>query len=273
MTSALTDFNRYVLVGCGGVGTHLDAFFRYLAYKRPGTEVVLIDGDFFEEKNHQRQNFENQFQNKAIDRAESLTKMFPSLKVSAVPVYVTKENVAELISEQSVVFMAVDNHPSRTLISEHMSTLEDAILISGGNDYSDGNVQIHARMDGENITPPITYLHPEINEKNGKHPADLSCMEAAEAGSPQLVLANNMVASLMAGTYWRFEQAAEKAAAAGKSLDFPEPESYFDLTTGAVRPVKRIMKKETMHGAGSENREVNIDKRGASGRAEAASGN
>jgi molybdopterin/thiamine biosynthesis adenylyltransferase len=254
---------QIVLIGMGGVGTHLEPFLRYVSYKWPDKAVVLVDGDTYENRNKERQSFQADG-NKATVKALELEQTFPNLNFIPIPEYVTTDNIAGIVPEGSCVLCAVDNHPSRTLISEYMESLDDGMLISGGNDYHDGTVQIHVRQDGRNLTPPITQYHPEINKDNGKHPLALSCLDAAET-SPQLVLANNMVATLMAALFWRFEQAVQAAEEANKPVDFPTPEMYFDLTTGSVRPARRNVIMETVED-GSDTKEVALDETGRSGR-------
>ena len=70
--------------------------------------------------------------------------------------------MARLIGEGEVVFLMVDNHASRHLVSRHASTLADLSLISGGNDYEDGNVQVYIRQGGLDLTPSLARYHPEI---------------------------------------------------------------------------------------------------------------
>ena len=58
-----------------------------------------------------------------------------------------------MIAAGDVVFLMVDNHASRHLVDEHAATLADLTLISGGNDYEDGNLQVYLRRDGRDLTP------------------------------------------------------------------------------------------------------------------------
>ena len=142
--------------------------------------------------------------------------------------FVTADNVFVYIPEGSCVFCGVDNHASRKLLSDHCSTLQDVILISGGNDFDDGNVQVYIRRDGKDVTVPLTHLHPEIEFPKDKNPAELDCMQLAATGTPQLLFANLKVSTEMLCAFW---------AVTEKAVSYSEV--YFDLKTGAQRPILR----------------------------------
>ena len=46
------------------------------------------------------------------------------------------------------MFLCVDNHKSRMIINNYCKQLNDVILFSGGNEFTDGNVQIYVRKEG-----------------------------------------------------------------------------------------------------------------------------
>ena len=250
--------SRYVLVGCGGVGTYLAPLFRYLSHAEPGADFMLVDGDIYEPKNLTRQDVDktavDNFENKAVAKAREFGARFPELNIVAVPYYVDTHNIDAIIPEGSIVFSAVDNHKSRLMISDHMSKLNKGILISGGNDYTDGNVQVHVRLDGQHVTPPITYLHPEIEFPEDKHPGEVSCEEKAATTTPQIIFANVEVATKMLSTYW----ATMTAIDAGKDgkVDIPYTEVYFDMATGGSRAQKR---KRIMQDGAEASAERTID--------------
>jgi len=220
--------DRVVIVGLGGVGTRLaPVLCQYLTYKSPTTQVVLIDGDNFEPRNAERQVFA-QIGNKAEVTAAQAQAEFTQLTIEAKPRFLTQDNVFVFIKEGDIVFCGVDNHASRKLLSDHCGTLSDVTLISGGNDFDDGNVQVYIRRSGKNFTVPLTHLHPEIEFPKDKNPAELDCMQLAATGTPQLIFANLKVATEMLCAFW---------AVTEKGVTYNEV--YFDLKTGAQRPVLR----------------------------------
>jgi molybdopterin/thiamine biosynthesis adenylyltransferase len=215
-------------IGIGGIGCALLPFLcRYLQYAGEPARLTLIDGDRFERRNAPRQAF-SRLGNKAEVKCRELAREFEALALRPVPEYVTEENVARLISETDTVFLMVDNHASRHLVSRHVSTLADLSLISGGNDETDGNVQVYVRQGGQDLTPSLARYHPEIADPQDRHPAALSCEELMEAGAPQLLFANLMVASLMLNAFYALRQGR---------LTYSEV--YLDLVQNLSRAVSR----------------------------------
>jgi len=218
-----------------------------IAFERAGTgpALVLVDGDEYEVKNRTRQAFAR-LGNKAEVTAEELREQFPELVIETVPAYVAGPGqhahedhgrmtipVSDVVKDGDWVFSCVDNHATRQLLSQHCQSLPNVRLFSGGNDFSDGNVQVYLRRSGKDITPPLGTYHPEIASPADKPPFAMSCEELAQAGSPQLIFANQMAAAVMCAAFW---------AELERKLRCEE--IYFDLAASslggpAVRPVSR----------------------------------
>ena len=215
-------------IGIGGIGCALLPFLcRYLQYSGEPARLTLIDGDRFERGNAARQAFSG-LGNKAEVKSRELAREFEALAFRSRPEYVTEDNVAGLIGEGEVVFLMVDNHASRSLVSRHAATLSDLTLISGGNDYEDGNVQVYVRREGRDLTPSLNRYHPEIADPQDRNPAALSCEELMAAGAPQLLFANLMVASLMLNAFYALRQGR---------LNYSEV--YLDIVQNLSRAVSR----------------------------------
>ena len=215
-------------IGIGGIGCALLPFLcRYLQYSGEPARLTLIDGDRFERGNAARQAFSG-LGNKAEVKSRELAREFEAVAFRSRPEYVTEDNVARLIGEGEVVFLMVDNHASRHLVSRHVSSLADLSLISGGNDYEDGNVQVYIRQGGLDLTPSLARYHPEIAAPQDRNPAALSCEELMAAGAPQLLFANLMVASLMLNAFYALRQGG---------LNYSEV--YLDILQNASRAVSR----------------------------------
>jgi molybdopterin/thiamine biosynthesis adenylyltransferase len=215
-------------IGIGGIGCALLPFLcRYLQYAGESARLTLIDGDRFERRNAPRQAFSH-LGNKAEVKSRELAREFEALAFRSVPEYVTDDNVGRLLGAGDIVFLMVDNHASRNLVSRHVSSLADVSLISGGNDEEDGNVQIYVRREGRDLTPSLARYHPEIAHPQDRHPATLSCEELMAAGAPQLLFANLMVASLMLNAFYALRQGR---------LNYSEV--YLDLVQNVSRPVSR----------------------------------
>ena len=220
------------LIGVGGIGCALaPVLARYLQSERRVTgeeiRITLVDGDDFQSKNASRQSFET-LGNKAKVKASELARSFPDLSFRAIPEFVTAANLPHLVKPGDLVFLAVDNHATRGAVSRHCEGLSDVVLISGGNDFTDGNVQVYVRQDGRDITLPLTRFHPEIADPKDKSPAEMSCEELAVDSAPQLLFMNFTVASAMLNVFY-----------AWRSGRLRYGEVYLDILEGRAQPVAR----------------------------------
>lgn len=233
------------VVGTGGIGLCLlPTLCRYLNYnaeKFPAVEISLIDGDSFEERNRERQEFEVEGPKATITAIEYRAK-FPRLMIWDNPTYVADHNVVNLIREKDVVLLCVDNHKTRKLISDRAEELNNVTVVSGGNDWTDGNVLVHIRRDGENLTPPLaSKFHPEIMNPTDKHPGEVEDAQGCQVlavSEPQLLITNNYIAANMLAALYNLieEQQFQNVLKA--------PENYAELycDLAALKTVTRPRK-------------------------------
>lgn len=213
------------IIGLGGVGSLLcDNLCRYLNYQRGGEFIVtLIDGDDYEYKNNERQSF-SRLGSKSRVKANDMRTMFDYISFREVSEFITLENISRNIEEGDIIFLCVDNHKTRKLVSDYAETVNDLLIISGGNEYTDGNVQIYLRIGGDNKTPSLTDYHPEIANAGDKSPDEMSCEELAEV-EPQLLFTNMSVATIMCWAYYNI------SANLDTNFDNYNSEVYFDMHT------------------------------------------
>lgn len=218
------------VIGSGGIGGHLiEPLARYLSYTDDACEVTIIDGDKFEERNRERQRFET-CENKATHTVNMLKNQFPKVHFRSKEEYVTDDNIITTVRENDVIFLCVDNHDTRKLVSDRCEELDNVTLISGGNDYTDGNVILFRKENGRDVGKAPTKLYPKIANPEDKNPGKLSneerqgCQREAEA-HPQLLFANLAIASAMLNVYYAVEQ--------GKA-NFEQV--YVDILTQRSRP-------------------------------------
>lgn len=225
---------KIIIVGLGGVGSILSAkMARYLTYSTKKPPVLwLVDGDTYETKNYERQEFDL-LGNKAEIKATQLLNEFPTLSIVPYKNYITTENIKEVITNDSIVFLCVDNHKTRKIVSEYCSTLNEIVVISGGNELTDGNVQIYMRKGGVDKTPSLVAYHPEIQSPTDKLPTEMSCEELASS-QPQLYFANLGVATIMC---WAFYNVIFSKKPITRS------EIYFDMLTMAVSTQTRTVQE------------------------------
>lgn len=219
----------YIQIGAGGTGTHLIApLLAYLETHHDNLgeqwQLVVIDGDNFDPGNKARQLFEPGFI--ATNKAEAMAQMYNRYPVIAVPKFIGKEDLDTMFTEGDTVFICADNHSIRALVQERALQLENCVVINGGNEEHDGNVQLWVRENGNNATPKLTYMHPEIVFTSEDDRAAMTCAQAAALpGGGQLILANQQAASWMMAALWRYHTGAWRTG---------WTELQFDLAAGTI---------------------------------------
>ena len=220
------------IIGLGGVGSILvERICRYINYSVNGElNVLLVDGDAYETKNYERQDF-IRMGNKADVQADDLEVKFENIAFDVFESYINEDNVKDVIKSGDIVFICVDNHKSRMVINNYCKTLEDVTIISGGNELTDGNAQLYVRKGGVDLSPDLCAYHPEIADPDDKLPDEMSCEELSKS-EPQLYFTNLGVATLMC---WLFYNSV-----IGGQHD--RSEVYFDIISmtadAKIRPVK-----------------------------------
>lgn len=259
--------HRCVVVGAGGIGS---AILPLVLRARMGAgtglaDVLVVDGDAYERKNIQRQQFPLAFigMNKALAQKEK-TKAALGLVIRCEETYITEINIDRVLPSPSpgegiVVFSGVDNHRCRWLLSQWAQRRMDkhrdecVLLVTGGNDKWDGNVHAYGRwMDVERqrmvgIGRPMEDRHPEINKANMENSREgLSCQEVLLLeGGEQTMAANYMAAALMFAIY----QTAMHNPRALEGLE----ETYFDCLSFGVNTVRSGKENElTLGGVPAE---------------------
>jgi hypothetical protein len=211
---------RVVIVGCGGIGSWLaEALARTLEFQAPGSAMILVDGDNYEEKNVERQSFD-QIGNKAKVLRERVQKAVPNTFVVAKPAWVVPEDAVddldpeeaavgkitagELMDEGDYVFAVVDNFAARKLILDSARLYDDIDVFIGGNGSPEtgdplyGTVVHYRRRNAQDITVHPSVMHEEFANPPDKNPGELSCAERAKLdGGTQLITANLQVMTLM----------------------------------------------------------------------------
>lgn len=220
------------VIGLGGIGGALvSTLARFLRYKYPDTELWLIDGDTYEPRNAERQVFD-EIGRKAEVTAAKLRREFPELQVRSVAEYITDASAVRLIREGDVVLAGVDNHRTRKILSDRVGELDNALLISGGNELTRGGLQVYHRKDGEDLTLPLTNeYHPEIANPEDQLPGAHCAVQAVI--EPQLLFMNTAVAVAMLNALYAWLE--------GK-LDYDD--LYIDIVSGNMRAVSRRVSRD-----------------------------
>ena len=141
---------RIVLIGLGGIGSQLlPSLVRYLSFRpAPRPLLVLVDGDAYEPRTGRGNSSPTTPWARTRPRPWPRCSEGSGLAVQAIAEFVNPDNVGFVVREGDLCLLAVDNHPTRALVDRHIAGLTEVTLISGGNDETDGNVQLVRRRDG-----------------------------------------------------------------------------------------------------------------------------
>lgn len=222
---------RIVVVGLGGVGSILtERLCRFINFSNIEATMVLVDGDAYEDKNFERQEF-FRIGKKAEIKADELEMKFDNIEFEDYNAYINPDNIREVIKDGDIVFICVDNHKSRMIINNYCKTFENVTVISGGNELTDGNSQLYVREGGKDLTPDLCQYHPEIANPDDKLPDEMSCEELS-ISEPQLYFTNLGVATCMC---WMFYNSVIQG-------DHDRSEVYFDIRLMQANAKVRIVK-------------------------------
>lgn len=210
-----TKTQRTVVIGSGGTGSFLlEGLVRTLEYKFPGSALMIIDGDSYEDKNKERQIFDSNG-NKAFVKAAALQQQFEKTYVIPVPHWIVAEvpDGYELNDEETggyiaakdffqdgdVVFAVVDNHAARKAIFDAAKNFDNISVFTGGNDDKlFGSTYHYQRRDGKEITDHPSIYHDEFVNPPDRNPAELSCEERLRLdGGTQLLAINMTIAGIL----------------------------------------------------------------------------
>jgi molybdopterin/thiamine biosynthesis adenylyltransferase len=196
--------HNYVMIGAGGTGTHLlPPLVAYLKSHHSDSEWMLhvVDGDTVEIKNLERQLFRDS--DVTLNKAVAAVAPFQDGRIRAVDKYLDEENIGRLIMDEDIVLICADNFTVRKRIEDHCNTLQNSIVINGGNEKWSGSVQLWVRAKGEDLTPRLSFLHPEVSDI-GPDRAAMTCAQAAALpGGEQTIIANLQSAAWMLTALWR----------------------------------------------------------------------
>jgi len=235
------------VIGAGGIGLSLlPTLARFLNYERekfPQPDLHIIDGDSYEDKNRPRQAF-TEIGNKATVTADSLRAEFPRIGIWDHPVFVDETNLIRHIREGDMVILCVDNHATRKMVAARVAQIQNCTVISGGNDLVDGNVIVHIRRDGRDITPSLCdpNYHDDIANSKDMHPGQSGqagfCQAQAQS-TPQILIVNNMIASIMLQAFWNLTDPETHAKIMANPVEYGEV--FANMTTLRACPAPRYV--------------------------------
>lgn len=149
--------SRVAIIGCGALGTQQGSLLT-----RAGVgEVVIIDRDFVEESNLQRQSLFTEQDAaerlpKAVAAEAHLKQANSGVKVRGVVADLTAKNIAELLCNAHLIVDGTDNFETRYLINDF--SVQSAIPWIYGAAVGSGGVTMTIRPG---VTPCLACLFPE----------------------------------------------------------------------------------------------------------------
>lgn len=106
-----------------------------------------------------------------------------------------EEEAAKRLST-TVIFMCVDNLKTRYELSKYAETLDNVLLLNGGNEKTTGHVTVYEKQEGVPFDPALYELYPEVSPDVDKRPDEISCQDISPKHD-QTALTNAIIADIM----------------------------------------------------------------------------
>ena len=110
--------SKVYVIGAGGIGSSLLLYLAAAGF----AEIIIIDGDHVQLNNLQRQIIFNQTnlgENKAEVAKAKLLALNEHIKVTAIPHFITTENINTMLQSNSLIADCTDNFKARYLINDY----------------------------------------------------------------------------------------------------------------------------------------------------------
>jgi hypothetical protein len=189
--------NHLYIIGAGGVGSFLTPV---LCKLHGPHDLTVIDGDTLEQKNLDRQLFDED--SIGHEKSHSMAKLYGCQSVHGWYF----DGLIEL-DPSDWLLVCVDNHPARKSALESCDSYGCKAIL-GGNETTSAEAFLYQReWKGSKLDPRVYY--PEINTSTTGDPMRIAagCTGEAQEQNRQLVTANFMAAALMGHLFmaWAIE--------------------------------------------------------------------
>jgi len=193
-----------VLIGAGGTGGNLAPMIARLVCNRPGIQFTVVDGDFVEISNLERQPYlENDL---AANKAQTLSGKINiafGMNTRYYPRFI--ESIAQLKSlckteenESSITILigAVDNYKARAIMEQYFSKAQNLIYIDSANEDYYGDVICALKANGETILKTRGMYRPKEVFSGKGRVKNTSCAVKV-IDNPQYYPTNQMAANIV----------------------------------------------------------------------------
>lgn len=181
---------RHIVIGCGGVGGRVVE-----KLYRMEPNILLMDGDAFEEKNLDRQLFSED--KVGVNKAEALADTYEGCGYLAE--YFTSGSMR--LSPDDLLWCCADNHAARRNVMDACD-LYGCQAIVGANEATESEAYFYKREWGGGPNDPRVIYPDMLTDNSGDPTRPESCAELANSGQTQTVLANGLAADFMLHLYW-----------------------------------------------------------------------
>lgn len=192
-----------IVVDCGGTGSHYIKELGRLLYGMGAKEkvkLILVDGDYVEEKNLVRQAFLSQDigYNKAQVMAEILSQAYGIMAEFYDKYIDTPADLEQLVDKDDMVLLigCVDNHQCRQSMHRFYQSRQHCIYMDSANEYSVGEVIIGSKIGGIEMYADRCEYFPEVLEAREPKRSEESC-EVLNVSAPQHMLTNQLAAWIL----------------------------------------------------------------------------
>ncbi len=199
---------KIALIGAGGLSTHI------VAALAGAYNLVIIDGDKYEEKNIQRQNFAegNIGKNKA-DVLKTRLSTWSKHKVESIPLYLTQASSG--LHDVDIIVAAVDNNDAR-LTAQYWADKLYVPLIMGVNEEYDPQAYLY--LPGYKGTKADPFIFAGITP-DGRDPSKSCTGEMTDDDkNVQTALANTVAGGFVLHILHSLEAAPESIYATAKVI-------------------------------------------------------
>lgn len=195
-----TLFNAKVLiVGCGGLGGFVSEMLTRIGVG----ELVLCDGDVFEEHNLNRQNFSSiktLGRNKAEVLKEKLEEINPALHVKTKTTFLRLPQERDLLEHVDVIVDALDNPPLKCLLAKNAQTINKPFVHAAIGGY-------YSQFATQTTLEHLYCQEGDGAEKQSGNPSFTVCFAASiqSVEVVKLLLHKPHLTHFLMGDLWEYE--------------------------------------------------------------------
>lgn len=187
----------HLIIGAGGTASWLVPLLKRMT--KPGTQILVCDGDIIESRNLDRHLFTSEYI--GWNKAEALAEIYG---INYQPFYLDRDGYEGWLTYQpyETIWCCADNHAARAFTLEQIDNGAGLLAIIGGNEYTDAEAYGYLAFWKGTAADPRLY-YPELLTDLSNDPLNLSCQGIGQEQNRQLALANYLSAGFMVHL-WNF---------------------------------------------------------------------